>query len=212
MDDQISAESTRENSPYCEDNYNGSSERYATTSTSIAELSQHFDHHSITTRRPAITMDHSNPNPRDFSHSIHSTSSFSNRVYRQRQNLSNLHHSSPRISRISALVEDMVETGLPTYDSLEPLSRVDESSTSPSLSPEEQPPPIEASYFGFTPVTASSAGPLASARHSQSYKIDKELRHSASRDAIGGQKMVKKKVRMRRSFKSLRKGTGKRAV
>ena len=216
MDDGMSPNRSRESSPCYEISYENSSRRYSTTPTSIAELSQHFDRHTLTPRRPTIARDYPTSLARDQSQSLHSASSFSNRVCRQRQSLNRLQCSSAHLSRISALVEDMVQTGLPTYDPVHPHSRLDDSSTSPSLSPDEQQPPNGASYFGFTPLPSTSATASASAqhslRHSQSYKIDKELRHSASREGVGsgGQRMVKKKIRMRKSSKNLVKGTARR--
>lgn len=208
MDDNFPPSSSRESSPSYDSSSGASSRRYPTTS--IAELSQHFDRQTLTPQRTNILRENLIPRAGDHTQTLHPpSSSFSSRVYRQRQSLN-------RLSRISALVEDMVQTGLPTYDPTHPDPLLsDNSSTSPSLSPDEQEPLAESSYFGFTSLPSSSA--IASAtgayglaqhilRHSHSYKINKDLRHSASRDGrgmgMGGQRMVKKKIRMRKCEKN----------
>ena len=69
------------------------------------------------------------------------------------------------------------------------------------------------SYFNISssrPSSSLSANcdprvPQHSLRRSQSHKIDKDLRHSASREGIG-KPMVKKKIRMRKSLKMLESG------
>ena len=219
MEDSISSGSSREPTPTCEDIYNVTMGGHLQPSHTIAELSQHFDRHSLTPRRPNLAREGSSTTvfrARDHISSLHSTNSFSNRVHRQRQCLQ---RSSARLSQMTVLVESMVETGLPAYGSLHPASTLEESSTSPSLSPDDQQSSAE-SYFGLTPLpsfsslSASAGGAHGSAHHSlrpsRSWKVDKELRHSASRDGIGGQRMVQKKVRMRKSEKNLMKGIGKR--
>ncbi len=209
MEDSISPNSSRESSPCYENGYNGS-RRYS-TSNSIAELSRHFNQHTLSPRRPSTVLEDSTPRARDTNPYLQSPNSFSNRVCRRRQSINRLQCSSAHLSRISTLVEGMVQTGQPYYDS----SMLDDS-TSPSLSPDEHEPTGDP-YFGFTPLPASTAeigadSPSSaqhSLRHSHSYKIDKELRHSASREGLG-KPMVKKKIRMRRSSKSLSKGSSKR--
>lgn len=216
MDDNVSPNSSRESTPCYENGYSGSGRRYPAASNSIAELSRHFDQHSLTARRPSIAREGTTPRARDHNQPHQAANSFSNRVCRQWQSVNRLQCSSTHLSRISALVEDMVQTSQPLYDPPHPNSRLDDS-TSPSLSPDEQ-QSSGSSYFGFAPLSSSSAsaiGGYGSVQHSQqpshSYKIDKELRHSASRDGIGGnQRMVQKKIRMRKSSKSLSMGVGKR--
>jgi len=219
MDDGISPNSSREPTPCHENVFYGHAGRYAATSNSIAQLSHHFDQHTLTPRRPNVTREAPSQRARDNPQPLQSASGFSNRACRQRQSLNRLQCSSTHLSRISALVEDMVQTGLPTYNPTHPNTMLNDS-TSPSLSPDEQQPPAT-SYFGFTPLTPpSSASPSAmrgygpaqhSIRNPHSYKIEKELRHSASRDRMGGgQRMVQKKIRMRKSAKNLGKAVGKR--
>ncbi|KAK0508877.1 hypothetical protein JMJ35_008248 [Cladonia borealis] len=209
MEDSISPSSSRESSPCYENGYSGS-RRYS-TSNSIAELSRHFNQHTLSPRRPSTVLEDSTPRARDTNPYLQSPNSFSNRVCRRRQSINRLQCCSGHLSRISTLVEGMLQTGESHYDS----STFDDS-TSPSLSPDEHEPTSD-SYMGFTPLPASATGigagsptsPQHSLRHSHSYKIDKELRHSASRDGLG-KPMVKKKIRMRRSSKSLPKGPNKR--
>lgn len=217
MRDSVSPDSSRELSPSYEHGYNRVSRRFPAASNSIAELSEHFDLHSLTPRRPSIPRDVLTPRAREHNPSLHSPTSFSNRVCRQRRSMNRLRSSSTHLSRISALVEDMVQTGLPTYDPTHPTSMLNDS-TSPSLSPDEQ-LPSATSYFGFTPIPPSSISATGShsfslqhsLRRAQSYKIDKDLRHSASREGTGSNtRLVKKKVRMRKSSKSLSSGAGKR--
>ena len=209
MEDSISPSSSRESSPCYENGYSGSG-RYS-TSNSIAELSRHFNQHTLSPRRPSTVLEDSTPRARDTNPYLQSPNSFSNRVCRRRQSINRLQCCSGHLSRISTLVEGMLQTGESHYDS----STFDDS-TSPSLSPDEHEPTSD-TYMGFTPLPASAPVPGAgtptspqhSLRHSHSYKIDKELRHSASRDGLG-KPMVKKKIRMRRSSKCLPKGPNKR--
>ncbi|CAD6573592.1 MAG: hypothetical protein ASARMPRED_006207 [Alectoria sarmentosa] len=206
MDDPVSPTSSRESTPCYDNGFNSSPERYP-LSTSIAELSQHFDQQTLTPRRPSICIERSAPRARELNPPQHSPNSFSNRVCRRRQSLNRLQCSSDHLSRISALVEEMVHTGQPVHELAHPAAPV-EDSTSPSLSPDEIPP--MASYFNMSSSSSYSANgdmrlPQHSLRHSQSYKIDKDLRHSGSREGIG-KPLVKKKIRMRKSLKALESG------
>ena len=75
-----------------------------------------------------------------------------------------------------------------------------------------------ASYFNIPPPSSRHTASFGThsdprlaqhpLRHSHSYRIDKELRHRASREGIG-KPMIKKKIRMRKSLKMLN-GGGKR--
>jgi len=200
--------------------YTSLSRRCSAASTSIADLSEHFNQNSLTPRRPNESRDGSTPRAREHNPSLQSRDIFSNRLCRRRQSKSRLQCSSIHPSRIWALVEDMAQIGLPTYDPTHSNPMLDDS-TSPSLSPDEQ-PPSAASDFGFTPHTSSSTPTIGShgyvsaqhsSRHSLSYKIDKDLRHSVSREGLGGTtRMVKKKIRLRKSSKSLSNSTGKSGV
>ena len=200
--------------------YTSLSRRCSAASTSIADLSEHFNQHSLTPRRPNRSRDGSTPRAPEHNPSLQSRNIFSNRVCGRRQSISRLQCSSIHPSRIWALVEDMAQIGLPTYDPTYPNSVLGDF-TSPSLSSDEQ-PPSATSDFGFTPHTSSSTPTIGShgygsaqhsSRHSQSYKIDKDLRHSASREQLGGTtRMVKKKIRLRKSSKSLSNDTGKGGV
>ena len=209
MEDSISPSSSRESSPCYENGYSGS-RRYS-TSNSIAELSRHFNQHTLSPRRPSTVLEDSTPRALDTNPYLQSPNSFSNRVCRRRQSINRLQCYPAHLSRISTLVEGMLQTGESYYD-----SSILDDSTSPSLSPDEH-EPIPDSYLGFTTLPASPTGIGAGSpssqqhplRHSHSYKIDKELRHSASREGLG-KPMVKKKIRMRRSSKSLPKGSNKR--
>ena len=209
MEDSSSPNSSRESSPCYENGYNGS-RRYS-TSNSIAELSRHFNQHTLSPRRPSTVLEDATTLTRDTNPYLQSPNSFSTRVCRRRQSINRLQRCSAQLSRISLLVEGMVQSEQSYYGS----STLDDS-TSPSLSPDEH-EPAPSSYIGFTPLpasatetgTGSSNSAQHSLRHSHSYKIDKDLRHSASREGLGIP-MVKKKIRMRRSSKSLVKGANKR--
>lgn len=209
MNDSVSPTSSRESTPSYDIGYNDSSERGYPISTSIAELSQHFDQHNL---GPSRCVEGLTPCARELK-LPHSPNSFSNRVCRQRQSLNRLQCSADHLSRISALVEGIAQTGPPLHETTHSAALLDDS-TSPSLSPDEIPP--MASYFN---ISSSRLSPSFiancdshlsqhSLRHSQSYKIDKDLRHSGSREGIG-KPMVKKKIRMRKSSKLL-EGGGKR--
>lgn len=211
MEDSVSPNSSRESSPGYENGYHGS-RRYS-SSDSMADLSRHFNQHSLTPRRPSTVLEKSTPRARDPNPYLQSPNSSSNRACRRRINRPQC--SSAHLSRISALVEDVAQTRQPyhIYDPTHSSSMLDDS-TSPSLSADEHASPSSKSYFGFTPLSASSAvggsnTAQHSLRHQHSYKIDRGLRHSASRDGLE-KPMVKKKIRMRGSSKSLSNGVGKR--
>lgn len=207
MDDSVSPTSSRESTPYSGNGYNGSSEPGYSISTSIAELSRHFDQHTLTHHRPSVSGEGSTPRAHELNPPRQASNSFSNRVCRRRQSLTRLQCSADHFSRISALVEEMVQTGQPLCETAHPAALPDDS-TSPSLSPDDISP--MASYFKTSsprPSSSCSANgdtrlPQHSLRHSQSYKVDKDLRHSASKEGIG-KPMVKKKIRMRKSLKML---------
>lgn len=215
MHDTVSPTSSRESSPCCDSDCNTSSQRGYSITTSIAELSHHFDQHTLTPRRPSICPEESTPRARELNPPLRSPTSFSNRLYR-RQSLNRLQCSSDHhLSRISALVDETVQTGQPLYRPTHPTALLDDSS-SPSLSPDEITPMASpmASYFDIPPsrlppsVRPSSSFsancdprlPQLSLRHPHSYKTDKESRYLASRDGIR-KPMVKKKIRMRKSLK-----------
>lgn len=214
MDDSVSPTSSRESTPCYDNGYNGSLERGSPISTSIVELSQHFDQHTLTSRRPSVCVEGSTPRARELNPPHHSPISFSNQVCRRRRTLNRLQCSSNHLSRISALVEEMVQTGQSLFEPTNPPSLLDDS-TSPSLSPDEVPP--MASYFNrpslrSSPSLSANCDPRLSqhsVQQSHSYKIDKVLRHSASSREGVGKPMVKKKIRMRKSLKMLESG-GKR--
>lgn len=210
MDDSVSPTSSRESTPGYDNGYHESPEQRCPISTSIAELSQHFDRHTLTPRRPSVCLEGLIPRARELNPSHHSPNSFSTRVCRRRQSLNRLQCSADHLSRISALVEEMVQTGQPLPEPTHPTAFLGDS-TSPPLSPDEVPP--MASYFSFSsprpsPSFSASCDPRLeqhSLRHSQSYKIDKDMRHSGSREGLG-KHMVKKKIRMRKSLKMLESG------
>ena len=207
MNDGVSPTSSRESTPGYDNGYNDSPEHGCPISTSIAELSQHFDRHTLTSRRPSVCLDGLVPRARELNPPHHFPNSFSTRVCRRRESLNRLQCSADHLSRISALVEEMVQTGQPPPEPTRTTALL-EDPTSPSLSPDEVPP--MASYFSFSsprpsPSFGASCDPRLeqhSLRHPQSYKIDKDMRHSASREGIG-KPMVKKKIRMRKSLKML---------
>ena len=214
MVDSISPCSSRDSSPVHLDSYSASERGATMAATSIAELSQHFGQHSLSQQRLGLEENGllSSPNEHGCDHCTSSNPS-----RRQRQYASPLQHNSPHLSRISAVVQDMVQSTQPIYDSIHPLSML-EDSTSPSLSPDDEAPSAE-SYFGFTSLRSSAftarrfQDPARqSSRFPRSYKIDKDLRHTASRGGgIGtGQRMVQKKIRMRRRAKTLPKETGRK--
>ena len=221
MHDTVSPTSSRESTPCCDSDCNGSSPRGYPISTSIADLSHHFDRHTLTPRRPSNCLDESTPRARDLNPPHRSPTSFSNRACR-RQSLNRLQCSSDHhLSRISALVDEIVQTGQPLYEPTHPTALLDDSS-SPSLSPDEMPPTASpmTSYFDI-PVSrlSSSVRPSSSysanfdsrlsqhsLRHPHSYKIDKSSRYHASSEGIR-KPMVKKKIRMRKSLKMVETGT-----
>ena len=213
MEHAISPNSSRDTTPNGEDDNSNPATQCSATYNSITDLSQHFDRHSLTSRRPSVVRETLPLRARDHVQSLQSASNFSNRVCRQRRSLNRLQCSPTHLSRISALVEEVVQTGHPIYDSTYPNHSTLDDSTSPSLSPDEQ-RPSQSSYFGFTPLSPSSTSTFGartthSTRQVPSCKVDKELRHCTSRESIGGQRMVQKKIRMRRSSKSLGKPAGR---
>ena len=210
MGDSHSPNSSRESTPGLDNGYHASSDRRFSNPTSIAELSQYLDQHTLTPPRPNISRDRSTPRASELTPPLHSSNGFSSRVCRQRQSISRLQCSSAHLSRISALVEDMLHTSRPLYDSSHPSAPLEDSG-SPPLSPDEIAP--MPSYFSLASIPSSccaangNAGlPQHSLRQSYPYKIDKDLRHGGSREGTGQQPMVKKRIRMRKNSKMLKGG------
>lgn len=217
MRDDVSPNSSREPTPCFDDGYTGSSGlRFRESPNAITNLSEQFHRHSITSRQPYLLHDDSTSRAQEHLSNLQLANDASNLVCRRSRSTNRLQCSSNHLARISALVEDMVCTGIPPYHQTHPRSMLDDS-ISPSLSPDEQ-SPCATSYFGFTsfPSSYSTATnqPHSSAqhqsRHSQSYKIDKELRHCASRAGLNSTaRMVKKEIRVRKSTKNMSDGVGR---
>ena len=214
MEDSISPSSSRQSSPFHLHSHSASERGAATAATSIAELSHHFGQHTLSQRHLGLEEDDLLSSPSE--HGCHHCS-LTSPSRRQRQYVNRLQHNSTYLSRISALVQDVVQSTQPIYDSTHPNALL-EDSTSPSLSPDDEAPSAE-SYFGFTSLRPSSFAARGSqdpvrqsTRYPRSYKVDKDLRHAASRGGgIGtGQRMVQKKIRMRRRTKTLPKEIGRR--
>ena len=219
MDDSVSSSSSRDSTPCYDSSYNETRREYS--SNPITELLHHFDRHTLTPRRPN-PRDNLLPRVRDQAQSTHPMNSISARPRQYLQPSNRSHGSSAHLSRLSALVENMVQTGLPTYDPTHPASVLDDSTTSPSLSPDER-RSSAVSYFALnslSPPSTPAVGSYGSTlqhpmkRPDRVYRIEKELRHCTSREGIGGgeQKMVRKKIRMRKSSKNLGRGSGKRPI
>lgn len=214
MRGNVSPNSSREPTPRSDDGYTGCSRRpYRESPTEIGELSEQFDHHSITSRQSLLLHDNSTPRAQEHHPSLQSANNSANLICRRSRSTNRLQCSSVPLARISALVEDMVCTGFPPYHPTHSRSMLDDS-TSHSLSPDER-SPSATSYFGFTPTPSSystvTSHPDSSAqypsRRPQPYKIDKDIRHCATTAGIDSTaRLVKKKIRVRKSTKSMSEG------
>lgn len=218
MDDSLSSSSSRDTTPCYDSSYDSSSKEYS--SNTITELSRHFDRQTLTPRRLNPSRDNLTPQVRDQIQSIYPMNSIPIRSCRNSHSSIRSHGLTAHMSRLSALVENMVQTGLPTYDPTYPATILDDSATSPSLSPDER-RSSATSYFGLRSLSPPSARAVGSCgtrlqhplkRSDRAYRIEKDMRQCTSSEGVGGggQRMVRKKIRMRKSSKTVGKGLGKR--
>jgi len=198
MDDDISPTSSNTSTPCCDPASNDASRRFS-TSTSISELSQQFNHHTISSRKPSISRDI--PTIRLNAQNQSYPSPIQPRlVSSRRQSLVRRQYSAAHLSRIASMVSHVSDSAYGSPASATPS----DSTASPSLSSDEASPPAF-SYFKIVPrpsvsstLDASTLNTSHTRPRTDSYKISKELRHSISRDTLGAQEKVMKPIRMRR--------------
>ena len=220
MDDCISPHSSRQSTPCQDEDYFSPSKACVTAPKSITELSRQFDQHTLTSRLPNRKKDYPTPRLREPNPVNQGTNSFPRRVCRQRQSMTRLQCSSAHLSRISALVEDVVQIGMPADNLNRPHPRpTSKNSSSSSISPEEH-TASNTHNFGILPPSSAASTialdcygvPHCSLSLSQPCRMGQGIRHAEATNGVGEPRIVQKKIRLRKSSKMLSKRTSQRNI
>ena len=208
MDSSVSPTSSRDTSPSFEEGYT----RRSSASSTIDELSQHFDRHNLDNQRPDVYLEATPSRPHNFEPSTHAQQNLKLRndascLRQHRQALARRHGGADRSSHPSTIPEDRLSETKPYHDP----SRQPSLGFGSPLQSQWQPGNTQPlSSFSFPPLPISppysedsEPDPARALRTQHMLRIGKELRHSASRDAMPKQRVVLKKIRRRKS--SLRK-------
>ncbi len=201
MESSVSPTSSRDTSPSFEEDYT----RRSSASSTIDELSQHFDRHNLEPRRPDGYLDATPSRPRNVDpasyvqHKLNSSTNASH-LWQQRQALARRQCASDHPSKPSTIHEGRLSDNKPYY----PLSHRSPQHGNPSQSQWRDGALQAPSPFAPLPLSPpysedseSNRAHVLRAQHS--YKLGRELRHSVSRDAIPKQRVVLKKIRRRKS-------------
>lgn len=188
MDESISPNSSRGASPFV----NGKKGRSSKNSCSITELSQQFDKHTL---GPQRQPSHPHDLVRDRPASAHNQ----NAVRRQRQSMIRRQCSAANISRLSSLVQDLLEDDTWSCDThIAPLEDCD-SSPPPPL---DEIVPLQSPTFSSASTTSCSEdGEFelhSSSRVQPKFNIGRETKHSSSKEAMGRQY---RDIRIRKSVR-----------
>ncbi|KAI4131907.1 MAG: hypothetical protein LQ338_000989 [Usnochroma carphineum] len=211
MDDNISPTSSRTTTPTPDE-----TDMYdiQQTTDTVAELSNRFKQQSLRDRRQRLPPMHpSTPLPPALNIEPPTLPLRSSRrrsssllVWQQRQSMTRRQCTPAQLSQISKLVEELSQDVNPCYNTTHPSS----SDTQAPLSPTSNP-----SSFGSLESTPTSSGSedcgpeiTGSSRRMDVGRIDKESRKRSTAEVLDRkQKLVLKKVRMRKSLNRLRTAT-----
>ena len=202
MESSVSPTSSRGTSPGFEDIH----ARRPSASFSVDELSQRFGHHNLDPRRPHFCPDAVPSQPRNVHPSTHAQRSQNpthdtSHLWQQRQALAR-QQSAPNYSLQQATIhEGRLSNDRPSYDTSHPSSPMVGNF---SQSQWRDGIPHASSPFATLPLSPpysedSESDPAQVLRTQHTYKIVKELRQMASRDAMPKQRVVLKKIRRRKS-------------
>lgn len=175
-------------------------------SLSMMDLSRQFERYSLQPSRQNLFYDHPpyrlssfypptqpNRNPTSFNSS--------QAVLQQRQSMTRRQFNPAHLSKIHSLVEGLASDGRPrsSYSS--------STNTTSSESPLEDTLPDLPSYIDHAPTSSAPSSENDESDscpgHRRGYtqrKVDKDLRHSLSREAMGKKNVVLKRIRYRKSF------------
>ena len=206
MDSSVSPTSSRGTTPSLEEAHT----RRSSASDSMAELSEHFDRHHLGPQRPDFSPDAAPSRSRNAESSYRAprnlnSSNHTSHLWQQRQALARWQRIPDRYSQTSTIHEDYL-SGDRSYHNTPPSSSL----TNDASSQSQWRTGNSHASSPFTPMPLSppyseegEPSPAQLLRTQHTYKIGKEMRHCASRDAMPKQRVVLKKIRRRRS--SLRK-------
>ncbi|KAL8676252.1 MAG: hypothetical protein Q9186_007213 [Xanthomendoza sp. 1 TL-2023] len=231
MDDNISPTSSRTSTPILEET---NMHQSPLSMDSVTELSYRLEQHTLEARRqqqqastsfePPPTLsppswDEIDPPPTSSSLRTRRRRSSSLLVWQQRQTMTRRQCTTAHLSHISALVEEMshnddTNNNNPYFDLAHPSSGGDRSPISPTSNPG-----LSFTNFYSTPSSSSSGSEDCSPENSDwapssriqlaSNKVGKEWRRgAATMNGLGRehQKLVWKKIRMRKSLGRLKTG------
>lgn len=202
MESSISPTSSRGPSPSFEGGYT----RRSSASYAIDELSQRFDHHSLEPRRPDLCPDAVPSQPRNVHPSVHAQRNQNlthdaSALWKQRQALARRQCTLNYPLQPPTIHEGSLSNDRSSYGTSHPFSPT--VGTSPQLQWQD------GASHGSSPFTSiplsppysedSESNPAQVIRTQHTYKIGRELRHIASRDAMPKQRDVLKKIRRRKS-------------
>jgi len=195
MDESISPKSSRGASTFAHDK-NG---RSFDASCSITELSQQFDNHTLGPQRQP-SYQRSLPNdPHDLGRDRPASAHNQNSARRHRQSMVRRQCSAANISRLSSLVQDLLEDDTWSCDThIGPLEDCD---SLPRPRPDEIPPLQSPTFSSASTSSCSEDGEFelhSSSRGQPMFKIGKEVKHSSSKEAMGRQY---KDIRIRKSVR-----------
>lgn len=195
MDESISPNSSRGASPSVNDKRG----RSFNASYSIAQLSQQFDKHTLEPQQQPSHL-RSPPNDlHDLARDRPASAHNQNAVRRRRQSMIRRQCSAASISRLSSLVQDLLEDDTLSCDThIAPLEVCD---SLPPPQPDESTPLQSPTSSSASASCCSEDGEFelySSFRGQTKSKIDKEMKHSNSKEAVGRQY---KDIRIRKSIR-----------
>jgi len=195
MDESISPDSSRGASPFANDK-NG---RTFNASCSITELSQQFDRHTLGPQRQPSYLRSPPTDPHDLGRDRPASAHNQSAARRQRQSMVRRQCSAANISRLSSLVQDLLEDDTWSCDTH--IAPLEDCESLPPPRPDEIPPLQSPTFSSASTSSCSEDGEFE--LHSSSwgrpkFKVGKEMKHSSSKEAMGRQY---KDIRIRKSVR-----------
>lgn len=206
MDESISPNSSRGASPFA----HGKKARSSKNSCSMTELSQQFGKHTLGSQRQPSHLRSPSNDPHNVARDRPAPAHNQNIVRRQRQSMIRRQCSAANISRLSSLVQDLLEDDTWSYDThITPLEDCD-SLPPPQL---DEIVPLQSPTFSSASTSSySEDGEFelhSSSRGQPKLKIGKEMKHSSSKEVMGRQYRdirIRKSVRRKSSILGGRHG------
>ncbi len=195
MDENIAPNSLREASSFL----NNEQGRSSNASCFITDLSQQFDKHTLGPQRQPSHL-HSPPNdPHDLARDRPPSTHNQNVIRRQRQSMIRRQCSAANISRLSSLVQDILEDD--TWSCGTHIAPLEDCDSLPPPPPDEVAPLQSPTSSSASASSCSEDGDFELHSCSQGqprFKVGKEMKHSSSKEAMGRQY---RDIRIRKSVR-----------